>query len=158
MDKKLQLNRKLITAAAKIVKIDYNMTLKDGTKCTHRGYWNPLKNNADCFELETICNINIKWWNDSVTAGETLEFFYDYKMDKNATRRRASVIEATKNIDLDKIYNEDKALEEISDKIRQGIPVVITDALAAIDYHEKKKEEKKKMNIVKRFFFWFLCI
>jgi len=148
------MDKELIEAAAKIAKIKYNSTLEDGTKCTDDGYWNPLKNNSDCFELETIRNINIKWYDDSICAGNTLEFFYDYKMDKNTTRRKAVVLEIYKKY----IEESKQYIEEISDKIRQGIPVGMLEALVAIDYQTKLQEEKKKTNIFKKFFSWFLCI
>lgn len=43
---------------------------------------------------------------------------------------------------------KDPVLEEISDRIRMGIPVSFLDALAAIDYQERFREHR---NITRRF-------
>ena len=45
---------------------------------------------------------------------------------------------------------KDPALEEISDRIRMGIPVSLMESIAAIDYQEKLREHR---NIISRFIY-----
>jgi hypothetical protein len=48
----------------------------------------------------------------------------------------------------------DERLEEISNKIRQGIPVGVIEAMEAIYYQEKLRIEKENNTIFKRFIRW----
>lgn len=43
---------------------------------------------------------------------------------------------------------KDERLENISDKIRHGIPVDFMEALEAIEYQEKLKQEKRERNVL----------
>lgn len=49
-------------------------------------------------------------------------------------------------------------LESLSDKIRQGIPINLSDALEVINYQEKlrlRREAEKEKTLLRRFFRWF---
>jgi hypothetical protein len=82
--------KNLITDAAKAAKIDYYATDEDGSKCTNNGKWNPITDDADCAQLEMICELDLDWRRDLVRSGGCLEFYSDHDGDKQAARRLAS--------------------------------------------------------------------
>jgi len=45
-------------------------------------------------------------------------------------------------------------LEDVSEKIRHGIPVSMTDAISAIDYQSARREFKKQNVFWRRFIRW----
>ena len=50
-----------------------------------------------------------------------------------------------------------KRLEELSDKIRQGVPVSLSEALEVIEYQsklEKERQDKASNSLVGRFMRW----
>ena len=51
---------------------------------------------------------------------------------------------------------KDKRLEQLSEKVRMGIPIEFTEALEVIEYQENLKKNKKK-SFVRRIVDWFNC-
>ena len=52
--------------------------------------------------------------------------------------------------------SEEEKLEQLSDKVRMGIPIGFTEALEVIEYQENIKKNKKK-SFVRRIVDWFNC-
>lgn len=51
---------------------------------------------------------------------------------------------------------KDGRLDQLSDKVRMGIPIGFTEALEVIEYQENIKKNRKK-SFVRRIIDWFNC-
>ena len=51
---------------------------------------------------------------------------------------------------------KDERLEQLSDRVRMGIPIDLIEALEVIEYQENLKKNKKK-SFVHRIIDWFNC-
>ena len=51
---------------------------------------------------------------------------------------------------------KNERLEQLSDKVRMGMPIDFTEALEVIEYQENIKKNKKK-SFVRRIVDWFNC-
>jgi hypothetical protein len=52
--------------------------------------------------------------------------------------------------------SKEEKLEQLSDKVRMGIPIGFTEALEVIEYQKNIKKNKKK-SFVRRIVDWFNC-